>query len=244
MDKLYIIIPAYNEEENIINVVKSWYPILEKASKDSKLVIINDGSKDNTQKILDSIKNNYPNLVVIEKENGGHGSAVYAGYKYGVDNHADFIFQTDSDMQTLSSEFDLFWEKRNNFTAVFGYRPTRGDGHDRAFVEKIVCLIVRLFFHTEVPDANAPFRLFKRETLEKYLKLIDPDYFLPNIILTAFYARSKEKIEFLPITFLAREKGEQTINIKKIIRIGFKSLKDFKQYNKRLSNLNRRSDEV
>ncbi len=236
MESLYIIIPAYNEEENIIQVVESWYPVLEKASGQSKLIIINDGSTDNTYQSLLGLKEKHPNLIILDKENGGHGSAVYAGYKYAIDNQADYIFQTDSDMQTLPADFESFWVKRNEYSAIFGYRPTRGDGRDRAFVEKIVCLTVKIFFHVNVPDANAPFRLFKRNNLEKYIKILDPDYSLPNIVLTAFYAKSNEEILFLPITFLAREKGEQSINIKKIIKIGFKSLRDFRQYNKRLSN--------
>ena len=244
MDTLYIVIPAYNEEDNIIKVVESWYPILGKGSEQSKLVIINDGSTDKTYQILESISHIYPNLHIINKKNGGHGSAVYAGYKYGIDNYADYIFQTDSDMQTLPSDFESFWTKRNDYSALFGYRPIRGDGADRAFVEKVVCIIVKLFFHVDVPDANAPFRLFNRITLEKYIKIIDPEYFLPNIILTAFYARCDEKILFLPISFLAREKGEQSINIKKIIKIGIKSLKDFKRYSKRLSALIEESKEV
>lgn len=48
MDKLYIIIPAYNEEENIKNVINEWYKVVDRVSKGSKLVVIDDGSKDNT----------------------------------------------------------------------------------------------------------------------------------------------------------------------------------------------------
>ena len=56
MDKLYIVIPAYNEEENIENVINDWYPVVEKIGKDSRLVIINDGSKDSTYDIMLKIK--------------------------------------------------------------------------------------------------------------------------------------------------------------------------------------------
>ena len=54
MEKLYIIIPAYNEEENIESLIKDWYPVIEKynGNGESRLVIINDGSKDNTYEIL------------------------------------------------------------------------------------------------------------------------------------------------------------------------------------------------
>ena len=52
MDKLYIVIPAYNEEENIEDVIAGWHKVIEKMSKDSRLVIIDDGSKDNTFSIM------------------------------------------------------------------------------------------------------------------------------------------------------------------------------------------------
>ena len=55
MDKLYIVIPAYNEEANIETVIREWYPIIEERSEDSRLVIIDDGSKDSTYKIMQTL---------------------------------------------------------------------------------------------------------------------------------------------------------------------------------------------
>lgn len=52
MDKLYIIIPAYNEQDNIARVIEQWYPVVEKTGNSSRLVIIDDGSSDNTYKII------------------------------------------------------------------------------------------------------------------------------------------------------------------------------------------------
>ena len=110
-DCLYIVIPAYNEEENITDVINGWYPVVEKyGSKKSKLVILNDGSKDNTSKVIKELAKKKPLLEVVNKENSGHGSTVLYGYKYALDNGADYIFQTDSDGQTLPSEFKNFWK--------------------------------------------------------------------------------------------------------------------------------------
>src|SRR5699024_5494022 len=101
MDKLFIIIPAYNEEENIKYVIKDWYPIIEKIGNDSKLLIINDGSKDHTLKIIEEEGKYRPDLMVLNKENSGHGGTILYGYQYGIKEKADYIFQTDSDGQTL-----------------------------------------------------------------------------------------------------------------------------------------------
>ena len=238
MDKLIIIAPAYNEKENIEELVRQWHPIVEDKEEGSLLVVINDGSTDDTLKILESLKEKYSRLGVIDKKNGGHGPAVYCGYKYAVDNGADYVFHTDSDLQTDPSEFKDFWDKREDYDAIFGFRRSRGDGFGRAVVEKVVCILLKLFFGVSVPDANAPFRLYKAESLKGYLEMIEPDYALPNIILTAFYKYNKNKITFMPISFEARKSGKQSMNLKKIFRVGVKSLTDFRHYRKVIRNGN------
>lgn len=99
MNSLYIVIPAYNEEDNIEKCVQDWYPIVEKYHGDgaSRLVIIDDGSKDQTYQILTKLAKTRPLLQPLTKENGGHGSTVLSGYKYAINHKAEYIFQTDSD---------------------------------------------------------------------------------------------------------------------------------------------------
>lgn len=229
MDKLYIIIPAYNEEENITQCVNDWYPIVEEQTrgKDSRLVIINDGSKDGTYRILQELAETRPLLMPLTKPNGGHGSTVLFGYRYAIENGADWIFQTDSDGQTNPDEFDQFWQKRTEYDAVLGNRIERGDGKDRKFVENTVCFLLRMVFGVSVPDANAPFRLMKTELVNRYINKLPQDFNIPNIMFTTYFAYFKENILFLPISFKPREKGSNTINPKKIVKIGWKAMGDF-----------------
>ena len=100
-DRLFIIIPAYNEEENIRQVVNYWYPVVEKYGTDSRLVVIDDGSSDSTFEILSSLSKQMPKLTALTKENGGHGATILYGYRYALEQGADYVFQTDSDGQTL-----------------------------------------------------------------------------------------------------------------------------------------------
>ncbi|MDO4804570.1 MAG: glycosyltransferase family 2 protein [Lachnospiraceae bacterium] len=229
MDSLYIVVPAYNESENIEALVNDWYPIIESHDGvgESRLVIVNDGSRDDTYEKLLELAKTRPLLTPLTKPNGGHGPTLIYGYKYAIDKGADYIFQTDSDRQTLPSEFESFWKRRKKYDAVIGKRIKREDGRNRAFVEKTLCFILRMIFRVALPDANAPYRLMKRELLNKYIVRFEDDYNLPNVMLTTFFAAYHENFVFLPITFRPRQGGKNSINVKKIVAIGMKAVGDF-----------------
>ncbi|MCR4584848.1 MAG: glycosyltransferase family 2 protein [Lachnospiraceae bacterium] len=228
MESLYIIAPAYNEEENIEDFVNAWYPVLETHGNEaSRLVVVNDGSTDKTYEKLCRLAAGRSRLVPLDKPNGGHGSALMTGYGYALENKADFIFQTDSDGQTYTSDFENFWKRRNTCDALFAYRPVRGDGKKRQFIERVLCLIIRMIFGVKLPDVNAPFRLMKRSYLEAFLDTMPEDYNLPNVILTTAGAYCGKKIRFLKIHFGPRISGKNSINIRKIFMIGIKAPLDF-----------------
>ena len=228
-DKLYIVIPAYNESENIIDVVNDWYPVVEQyGGEGSRLVIIDDGSKDNTYEILQKLAADRPLMEAVTKPNSGHGATVLYGYHYALDHGADYIFQTDSDGQTLSSEFGPFWENREQYDMVIGHRNHREDGFSRKIVTKTLKLVIKLCFGVTVTDANTPFRLMKAETLKKYIGLIPKDYNLANVIVSVIYAKKNCKVKYFPITFRPRQGGVNSINLKRIFKIGVQALKDFR----------------
>jgi glycosyltransferase involved in cell wall biosynthesis len=221
MDTLYVVMPAYNEQDNIEEVVSSWYTVLEGKSPESRLVVADSGSTDNTHAILEKMKETYPQVEVLSDTGKFHGPKVIALYSYAIKNGADYIFQTDSDGQTLPEEFDAFWQLRNGYKGIFGHRVVRGDGKSRAFVEKVVCFLIKCYFHVKVPDANAPFRLMDAKTVAKYLPRLDKDYNLPNIMMTTYFAYYKEEMTFREITFRPRQGGKNSINIRKIVKIGW-----------------------
>lgn len=244
METLYIIIPAYNEEENIEQCVGDWYPIIQTYNGEgtSRLVIINDGSKDRTfEKILELAKT-HPLLLPLTKENGGHGSTVLYGYQYAIDSNADWIFQTDSDCQTNPEEFHEFWRRRKDYEAVIGCRLVRGDGKDRKFVENTVCFLLRMIFGIKVKDANAPFRLMRCALVDKYIHRLPKDFNLPNIMFTTYFVYFKHSVLFLPISFEPRKKGTNSINPKKIIKIGWKAIGDFRKLRKEIAAVNGQED--
>lgn len=226
-ENLYIVIPAYNEEMNIETVAREWHEVVASCSKGSRLVIIDDGSKDGTYARLCELAGEMDQLVALTKENGGHGATVLYGYQYALKAGADYIFQTDSDGQTLPSEFPAFWEKRREYDAIIGNRSRREDGFSRVMVTKVLKLVLLCIFGLNITDANTPFRLMSRRVMEKYVPRIPKDFNLSNVMLTVLLLSEKEKVLYLPITFRPRQGGVNSINLRRICKIGARAVVDF-----------------
>ena len=117
---------------------------------------------------------------------------------------------------------------------VIGWRRGRQDGGSRVFVTKTLKAVIKLCFGVTVTDANTPYRLMKAETMKRYIGLIPDGFNLSNVILSVIYAKKDCKVKFIPITFRPRQGGVNSINMKKIFKIGKQALSDFNQINKAL----------
>ena len=227
MDRLYIVIPAYNEEETIGQVAREWHKVARQAGEGSRLVIVNDGSKDRTYEILCNLRKELPLLVPLTKENGGHGAAVRYGYAYAIHKKADYIFQTDADGQTLPGEFQKFWKRRCRADVLIGYRKHREDGISRIVVTEVLRFVLWVIFGLYVTDANTPYRLMDRQVLERNIKQVPRNFQLPNVLLTVLFLKNKETVIFIPITFRPRQGGKNSIDLYKITKIGIRAIRDF-----------------
>lgn len=235
MDKLYMVIPAYNEQETINQVIEDWYPVVEQTGADSRLVIIDDGSKDGTYACLQEAAKTRPQLIPMTKSNGGHGATILFGYRYAIEQGADYVFQTDSDGQTLPAEFPPFWEDRKQYDMIVGHRNHRKDGLSRVFVTKVLKFVIRLCFHVSVVDANTPYRLMEAKVFAKQLMLVPDDFFLTNVLINVIYTKRNLNVKYVPITFRPRQGGVNSINMKRIFGIGKQALRDFRELNRKLS---------
>ena len=200
-------------------------------------MIVNDGSKDNTYEIMLECTKSRPQLIALSKENSGHGATLLYAYHYALEHEANYVFQTDSDGQTLADEFWPFWEQRKEFDMIIGYRNQRKDGISRIFVTRILKLVIKICFGEKITDANTPFRLMEGKILKQNLYLVPENFNLSNVILSVIYAKKKLKVKYIPITFRPRQGGVNSINLKKITRIGIQAVKDFKKINKTLRKI-------
>ena len=176
----------------------------------------------------------YQYLSPLDKPNSGHGATVLYLYRKAIGDGANYIFQTDSDGQTRPDEFWEMWKNRASYDFQIGTRGGRQDGFSRIVVTKTLRFVVWLMFHVWVKDANTPFRLMKSDKLEPILNVIPTDYNLANVAVSAIAVRWKYSIRWQPITFRPRQGGVNSINLKRIFKIGRKALTDFRNINKNL----------
>ena len=130
-ESLYIVMPAYNEQDNIEAVVKSWYEVLAGKSDDSKLVVADSGSTDDTHRKLLALQTDMPKLEILDDTDKQHGPKLLALYRYAITQNAGWIFQTDSDGQTDPAEFTEFWNIRESmmqYSAIVYRVVTAGRG--------------------------------------------------------------------------------------------------------------------
>ena len=95
-NEILIIMPVYNEEDMIEKVIDDWLSL--EINLNFKILLVNDGSKDRSKEIIEKMSNN-KKIILLNKKNAGHGPAIITGYRYGVENEYEYIFQTDSDYQ-------------------------------------------------------------------------------------------------------------------------------------------------
>lgn len=234
-ETLFVVMPAYNESANIIATLEQWYPVVERIGGNSRLVVFDDGSKDDTFAIMKAFAKDHPLFDPQTKRNGGHGDTVLTAYQYALQQGADYVFQTDTDGQTDPAEFWQFWNLRHDFNMVIGQRTGRQDGWSRVLVTRTLRLVVKLKFHVDVPDANTPFRLMDARTLRENISLIPQGFNLSNVLLSVIYMKKHQSVKFIPITFKPRQGGVNSINMRNIVRIGKKALNDFSTLNRVLN---------
>ncbi len=222
--------PVYNEEAVIKAVVKEWTQVLDDLSIDYLFLPVNDGSRDQTLSILQSLSKENPRIQVHDKANSGHGRSCRVGYDLALEKNAQWILQIDSDGQCLPEAFPEFWQNRQDADCVFGFRQKRDDGLLRKLVSKASRLAVFCVTGKMMRDPNVPYRLMRETILKEALLRVPADFDVQNIALSLALHRMKNvRWKLLPITFPERKGGSCSLNLKKIMRMGWKMLVDLRR---------------
>ncbi len=219
-----IVMPAYNEAEIIEQTVREWYEEVISRIPASELIVVNDCSKDKTGEVLARLAQEIPSLrPLTPQRNGGHGKAL----RYGFD-HANkgWVFQTDSDRQHLPSDFWKVWDQRDTSDFVLGVRSTRADGPVRVCITTVMRLANFAVWGLWIRDANCPFKLMRREAMEKVLERIPRDSFIPMVMLSILCRKMKYRVTEVVVQHLPRRGGEQSLSgLWKWIKVGSRCLR-------------------
>jgi glycosyltransferase involved in cell wall biosynthesis len=216
-----VVMPVYNEAECVCDVLDDWMKELSLLAINYRLLVLNDGSKDNTAEVLAHYARN-PNIKVINKKNSGHGPTILQGYHLAVPE-AQWVFQVDSDNEIKAEQFQKLWTEREKYDAVIGIRDGRQQPFSRKIISAVSRLVVRVFYGQGVTDVNCPFRLMRVAVLKEILKRIPETTFAPNVAISGFLALRKANVLNIPIPHRNRETGEVSIKKWKLLKAALKS---------------------
>lgn len=207
--ELALVMPVYNEQACICNVIEGWHDELTRLGINFQIIVLNDGSRDETSDKLAGYSSQ-PRIEVINKENSGHGPTILKGYSLAV-QHAEWVFQVDSDDEMSHSHFSDLWQHRNVCAALFGYRKGRQQNIGRSIISAVSRMAVRSLFGKGIIDVNTPYRLMRSCVLKEIINQIPVDTFAPNILISGVIAASNLPILNVPVTHEGRKTG--TISI-------------------------------
>jgi glycosyltransferase involved in cell wall biosynthesis len=158
--------PAYNDQHTIEDIVRKVVEEMRRVTDDFEVLVVNDGSRDNTGQILERLRGEMPFLrVVHHPRNLGYGAALITGFSNA---RKDLIFYTDGDGQYDVREIhNLLAQLRPNIDLVNGYKIKRSDPLHRIVIGDLYRRTMRWIFRLSIRDVDCDFRLFRRHVFEK-----------------------------------------------------------------------------
>jgi glycosyltransferase involved in cell wall biosynthesis len=179
---LSVILPAYNERENLAKVVETAVAVVERLVSTFEVLVVDDGSNDGTDYVGRALVDRHAGRVRLLRHprNLGYGAALRTGFARA---RGELIFYTDADNQFDIAELEHFLPLVDEYDVVVGFRVYRYDPVLRSMLSWIYNRLVRILFRVRVRDVDCAFKLFRREVLEKIT--IETDDFFVDTELVA-----------------------------------------------------------
>jgi len=208
LPSLSVVIPCFNEAQNIEALLEEALGILPGIADSFELLVINDGSTDYTSSRARSMGQKAPEIKVIDKINGGYGSAVKTGLGSG---RSEWFFLIDGDRQFRFEQLREFLPYADDFDFIIGCRKHRADPLYRTVNAQLLRVFVffLLKFPLSIQDINCAFKLMRASALNDCLPLVSDGAMVMTELL--FKALSMGiRIKQLPVEHLPRQYGAQT----------------------------------
>ena len=210
-----VFFPVYNDEETIPELVANVTPILKSLTNDYEVILVEDGSPDNSAKVVDKLSKKYENVRTIHHEkNKGYGGAL----KTGIYNSTkDLIFYTDGDGQYDVREITKLIPLIDDADVVNGYKIKRSDAFHRKVLGGLYNRGARILFNIKLKDIDCDFRLFRRKVFKDII--LHSNSGVICVELVKKIEQKGFKIKEIPVHHYSRGHGTSTFfNSKRIIR--------------------------
>lgn len=218
MDKRLVIIPTYNEKENVENMIRAIFSL----PTAFDLLIIDDGSPDGTAQIVKNLIPEFQGRLFLEERKGklGLGTAYIHGFKWAIKNNYDYIFEMDCDFSHNPNDLERLYNAcaKEGADVAIGSRYVKGGNVSnwpigRILMSYFASVYVRMILWINIMDTTAGFKCYKRKVLET----IDLDKV--KFIGYAFQIEMKYtayklgfKLKEIPITFVDRKEGQSKMS--------------------------------
>ena len=176
--KLSLIIPVYNEQDNVLPLYNKLKAVLE---YDHELIFIDDGSKDNTYEILKNIQKKDSKLKIIRfRNNFGKSEALSKGFKHA---KGDIIITMDGDLQDDPEEIPRFTEKiKEGYDLVVGWKYKRQDPLSKTIPSKFFNFLIKVLTGVKIHDSNCCFKAYKKEVVKNLKIYGELHRYIPSLV--------------------------------------------------------------
>ena len=223
MSKVCVVIPTYNEAENLPNLVEALEEELQK--EDFKIIVVDDNSPDGTAEVVEKLDQRYGNIIVHRRPSKlGVGSALRDGLKIALSSlGCEYVVTMDADLSHNPKDVRRLLSEAEDADLVQGSRYMKGGGvigwsSFRSAVSYVANLLCRLLFRTQLHEHTSNFRVYSRrcgEIITATLHCEHYDWFIGSILLTKDHAY---RIKEVPITFINRAHGKSKLKITDVLK--------------------------
>ncbi len=201
-----VVIPVYNEEENIFVLEKKIRLFLQKSIFSTCVVLVNDGSTDNSLNLMKEVCERNDNFFYLSLErNGGLSAALKAGIDY---TFSDYLGYIDADLQTDPDDFNLLLPHLNTYDMVIGIRVNRKDSFFKNLQSKIANGFRRMMTHDGVSDTGCPLKVMYTDSAKKMPLFNGMHRFLPALILL-----QNGRVKQIPVRHYPRVAGKSKYHL-------------------------------
>lgn len=206
MTEFTIIIPVYNEEENLLPLEKILLDFIPKSLKTTSVLFVNDGSTDTSEGLIKEIcaRNSGFHFISLQK-NSGLSTALKAGFDWV---ESPLLGYMDSDLQTHPDDFNLMLEEIEEYDFITGIRINRKDSFLKTFSSQFANRFRRLFTQDGVQDTGCPLKVIRTEFAKKIPMFKGMHRFLPALILL-----QHGRIHQIPVRHFPRKRGKASFGI-------------------------------